>query len=420
MKTESLQASGFRLQAARGASLVLLAGLVVTTGCQSGPKINEPIRAVWVTRMDYKTPEDIVQIMDNCATAKFNTVVFQVRGNGTVFYPSKIEPWAEKYDFTDPGYDPLQIAIDEAHKRDMELHAWVNVMPAWQGPGEPADPKQLYHAHPNWFWYDKDGNRQPTYHEVNGQKREWYVSLNPCLPEVRSYLVDVFKEIVKNYKVDGLHLDYIRFPNEPVVRGEVIPDYPRDARTLELFKRDTGHTPESNPEAWNQWRTDKVNQLVADIHDMMRRTDSKKVLSVSAGSVRGNALRYYQDAEQWMTSGTVDVVYLMNYTPDVDEFNNRIQPWLTVESDAALVPGLILRDQDTVEEEVDTARRQIEIAREHTGNFCVFAYSSLFERSRPGEQARPAQSDRRQRRAERSEQLVEYLQSLADQSAKTM
>lgn len=393
--------------------------LMFLTGCQSGPKINEPIRAVWVTRMDYKTSDDVVQIMDNCAKAKFNTVIFQVRGNGTVFYPSKIEPWAEQFDFADPGYDPLQLAIDEAHKRDMELHAWVNVMPAWQGPGEPADPKQLYHAHPDWFWYDKDGNRQPTYHEVNGESREWYVSLNPCLPEVREYLVGVFKEVVKNYKVDGLHLDYIRFPNEPVVRGEAIPDYPHDARTLELFKKDTGSTPESNPEAWNEWRTDQVNKLMADIHDMMRSTRPTAVLSSAAGSVRENALKHYQDGEQWMKSGNVDVIYLMNYTPDVELFEKRIEPWLAVETDTVVVPGMMVRDRKTVAEEVEATQQLIDTARERTGNFCIFAYSSLFERRPSGERARQAQSDRRERRAERREQLLEYLQSLAE-SAETM
>jgi uncharacterized lipoprotein YddW (UPF0748 family) len=63
------------------------------------------IRGIWVTRMDYKTAEDVTAIMENCRQAGFNQVVFQVRGNGTVFYPSKIEPWAEQFDFRSPGFD---------------------------------------------------------------------------------------------------------------------------------------------------------------------------------------------------------------------------------------------------------------------------------------------------------------------------
>jgi uncharacterized lipoprotein YddW (UPF0748 family) len=172
--------------------------VTVLTGCQSAPKVLDPMRAVWVTRSDYRTADDIDRVMDNC----------------------------------DPGYDPLAVAVHEAHRRGLALHAWVNVMPAWSGDGPPPIRNQLYHTRPHWFWYDATGKRQPITHRVGDRTRNWYVSLNPCLPEVRQYLVAVMREIVANYPVDGLHLDYIRFPNEAVVPGEQVPDYPRDRRTL--------------------------------------------------------------------------------------------------------------------------------------------------------------------------------------------
>ena len=135
------------------------------------------------------------------------------------FYPSKIEPWAEQFDYQDPGYDPLATALREAHARDMELHAWMNIMPAWRGTKPPTCPDQIYNTHPEWFWYDQHGNRQAL--------SRFYVSLNPCLPEVREYLVRVLEEVVANYPIDGIHMDYIRFPSEPPAtpRGSGI-DYP--------------------------------------------------------------------------------------------------------------------------------------------------------------------------------------------------
>lgn len=390
--------------------LAMLAAMPALVGCQIGPKIEGPVRAVWVTRMDYKSPQDVSRIMDNCKDAGFNTVLFQVRGNGTVFYPSEIEPWAEQFDFKDPGFDPLQLAIDEAHDRDMELHAWVNVMPAWKGPNPPPIPNQLYNAHPDWFWYDRQGNRQPMHHKVGDRERSWYVSLNPCLPEVREYLVEVFEEIVDNYDVDGLHMDYIRFPNERVVPGEVMPDYPYDERTLALFKEATGETPDSNPDAWNQWRTDQVTQLVSDVHEMMRDENPRAVLSSAAGSVRERALHHFQDARAWMERGVIDAVFLMNYTPDVDAFSERIDPWLEIESDAAVIPGMMVRD-NRPDAHMEDCKQIIETAREKTGHFCVFAYSSLFD-SRDDELA-TQDSPARQRRAARRESLIPFLQSLA-------
>lgn len=387
----------------------LMSGAV---GCQSDQRSVGPIRAMWVTRYDYKTPADVVRIMANCDEAGINTVLFQARGNGTVFYRSKIEPWAEQFGFKYPGFDPLGLAVKEAHRRGMELHAWVNVMPAWQGPGKPAIRKQLYHTHPEWFWYDIRGRRQPIHHRVGGKSRDWYVSVNPCLPEVRAYLVKVFRELVTRYDVDGLHMDYIRFPNEPVVPGEKIPDYPRDKRTLALFHQATGQTPESNRGLWNRWRTDQVSRLAADVKAMMGRVRPDAVLSAAVGSVPKRALTHFQDGRKWLQAGTVDVVYLMNYTPDVSAFGERIGPWLNVNSQARVVPGLMVRAQAGAKKDAGRARRQVEIARASTGNFCIFAYSTLFDSaSTSGEKP---DSPARRLRAQRRDFLVPFLRSLAD------
>ena len=359
----------------RRCPLILALGalvLVSVTGCQTGPRMKAPIRAMWVTRYDYKTEQDVTQIIDDCKRANMNTVLFQVRGNGTAFYNSDIEPWADELGGADPGFDPLTVACREAHARNMELHAWVNVMPAWRGTTPPTDPEQLYNRHPDWFWYDQNGKRQ--------ELQSFYVSLNPCLPEVRDYIVDVFQEIVTEYDVDGLHMDYIRFPNEPpaIPRGSGI-DYPRDERTLSLYKAETGRTPDDDQEAWNQWRTDKVTELITDIRNMMQRKSPKKALSASIGSIRDRGLSHYQDGKTWLERNLVDAAFLMNYTEDPDTFRTRIEPWLEVKTDAEIVPGLWFAPRIETGEGIDVVKQEIDIARETTRNFCIFAYSSMFE-----------------------------------------
>lgn len=405
-----------RFQLKLTVSLCLGTILLLSAGCQRGAHAAQPMRAIWVTRWDYKTPDDVTRIMENCAGAGFNAVLFQVRGNGTVFYPSEIEPWAEEFDFRDPGFDPLALALEEAHKRDLELHAWVNVMPAWRGPDQPAIEGQLYFTHPEWFWYDREGNRQPLLHKVGDSERGWYVNLNPCLPEVREYLVEVFHELVDNYEVDGLHMDYIRFPNEPVIRGEKIPDYPRDEQTLELYQADTGLAPDDDPELWDHWRTDQVTTLVADIHAMLRRTRPRAVLSAAVQSVRERALHHFQDGRRWMDMGILDVVVLMNYTDSPTEFAERIDPWLASEPTVPVVPGLWFgRHQDkSVEEATQMVKEQIEIAREKTGGFCIFAYSSLFD-SVDQEITKQSEQQRRVRQTRRAA-LLPFLKAVAQQA----
>src|SRR5262249_3044378 len=141
-------------------------------------------RAMWVTRFDYKTREDVLKVVEACEMAGINTILFQGRGNATALYRSSYERWAEQFAFTDPGFDPVAVAIEAAHRKGIEVHAWVNVIPAWWGTEPPSDPAQVYNKHPEWMWYDQDGKRQ-------GLQDKFYVSVNPCLPEVRQYLVSV-------------------------------------------------------------------------------------------------------------------------------------------------------------------------------------------------------------------------------------
>ena len=135
---------------------------IVFSGCS--PKREVPIRkAIWVTRWDYKTERDIVDLMENIDKAGFDTVLFQVRGNATVLYPSALEPWAEEFNHEDPGFDPLETVCREARVRDLNLHAWINAVPGWRGitPPPSTTPEQLWNSKPEWFLYSKAGERQP-------------------------------------------------------------------------------------------------------------------------------------------------------------------------------------------------------------------------------------------------------------------
>ena len=387
---------------------------LVLTGCSIGQRINEPMRAVWVTRWDYKQAEDIPNIMQNCANAGFNTVLFQVRGNGTAFYDSPHEPWAEEFNFENPGYDPLQIACSAAKDRDLELHAWVNVMPGWRGTTEPANKNQLYHTHPEWFWYDKDGVRQPLIHKVGDTQRGWYVSLNPCLPEVRTYLTELCSDIATRYDIDGLHLDYIRFPREPVVPGEIVPDYPRDKQTLARYQTDTNLRPDDDTEAWDAWRTEQVNLLVSQIQQALRQARPNAALTAAVGSDPDRATaNYFQDGRTWMNRKIIDAVILMNYTDDPEVFEKRIEPWLAEGLNTPVVPGFWFgRHQGkSPQEAVEAVRRQIEIANNKTGNFAAFAYSSLF--ASPNVELEPQADGKQTAQGIRRKVLIPYIKQPA-------
>ena len=358
-----------------------LFGIVaLLAACDSREVRTDPLRAVrdgdgvtqvmWVTRFDFRTQDDVRAVIRNCADLGIDRVMFQVRGNATVFFPSPHEPWAEQLDWKSPGFDPLALAIQEAHARGMQLHAWTNVVPGWWGPTPPSSREHLWNSRPNWFWFDQHGKRQAL-------SEKFYVSLNPALPAVREHIVKVLADLVKRYDVDGLHLDYIRFPNEPpaVPAGTDI-DYPRDRESLALFASETGGDPDRHPELWDQWRTSRITLLLQEIRAAVKSAKPKLPLSAAVGPEPTRALEHFQDVEAWLAHGLLDAVYPMNYTSDAAAFEQRLAAWKerARKHPVELVMGVMIASGDR-----EARLAQIRSARERVGAVCLFAYSALFD-----------------------------------------
>jgi uncharacterized lipoprotein YddW (UPF0748 family) len=361
----------------------------------------EGIRAIWVTRWDYRSARDIAVIMENCRRAGFNTVLFQVRGNGTAFYRSKVEPWADELGGRDPGFDPLAVACREAHRRGLAIHAWVNVAPGWRGKAPPQNRRQLYHARAEWFWRDESGRREPL---------GWYSNLNLCWPEVRAYLAAVMHEIVARYPVEGLHMDYIRFPNEwnaAYPAGARVPDYPRDPRTLGLFRQASHRTPDQAPAQWDAWRTQQVDETVREISRAVRKARPGVALTAAVGADPAVAKKkHFQDAPRWMASGWIDGVFPMNYEADLGSFDERLGRWTSGRSRGLVVTGVMLDKRAPA-----LIVQQLEHARRGGRHFCAFAYNALFERL--DDSGRPIRDADSGTRAARREAVFRYMRRIA-------
>lgn len=356
-------------------------------------------RALWVTRFDYRTREDVVRAVDAAASAGFDAVLFQVRGNATAFYRSSLEPWAQELGGADPGFDPLQVAIDAARERGIALHAWFNVMPAWWGTDLPSDPKQLWNARKEWLWYDQRGAPQPL-------SDRFYVSVNPCLPEVRRYLGDVVRDLVARYAIDGLHLDYVRFPNEPPgTPAGSGSDYPRDERTLALYQKATGKAPDDDRKAWDAWRCEQVTAVVRDVARIVREVRPEAELSAAVGPDLAKALHHFQDVRTWLREGLVDALYPMNYTADPKTFAARLAAWKETAGATPVVMGLRVHD------DAGLVRSQIEASSAAFRGWCLFAYSSIFDSPNTAiDEQDPAT---RKAREARREKLVPLLREVA-------
>lgn len=330
------------------------------------------VRAVWVTRYDYRTEADVRAVLANCASLGFNTVLFQVRGQADAYYRSRLEPWAERLGGRDPGFDPLEAACREARKLGLSLHAWVNVMPAWKGRTPPGSPLHVWNRRPEWILVGKDGRRQ--------RLNDHYVCLNPCLPEVREHVTAVARDIAARYPVDGIHLDYVRF-----IEG----DWSYDARTLSLF----GGSPARRPESWATFRRGAVTEMVRSIRRAVREVRPEAALSAAVFPTAKSRAARFQDAERWVRDGLVDAVYPMTYEDDAGEFEELAAQAERDFAGAACHPGVGAYRHATA---AQTAR-QIAACR---SGFAVFAYSSFFP-SADASQADPEPLRRARREAAR-------------------
>ena len=353
-------------------------------------------RALWVPRWSYRTEADVRTIVNKAASANFNILLFQVRGNGDAYYFSVQEPWADRLTGTlgrYPGWDPLRVAIDEAHAAGLELHAYVNVYPAWLGETPPTrtTPRHMYHRFNDLYeskWVQWDSNRNPM------GLNQHYLSANPGHPAVVDHFVAVCRGIVLNYDVDGLHLDYVRYSG---------PHFSYDPVSEQRWS-------EAGTEDRADWQRAQVTELVSRIHDEVIPLRPGVALSAAVWPIYQDKWKwvtygsttyegyggYFQDSRGWLEMGKMDFLAPMLYGTAVkdsrERFNILVQDFMA-ESYGRHVYAGIHADYASFSE----IEARIRMARQAgCQGQVIFAYSVVNSRGywdefRRGPYAQPAQ-----------------------------
>lgn len=298
--------------------------------------VTDPVeaRALWVTRFEYTLADrvdfaKIATIFQKAASANFNVVYFQARTSGDALYFSDLEPCSPRMcarlGGPRPAQDPLAVALAEAAKYGIEVHAWLNAYTGFISGSTTAcnqfissTPANWLKAHPEWSVSTKNfttGVITPQVANCIGTSEYMWVS--PGVPQVRTQLATVAADIARRYGplgLKGIHLDRIRFPSNQV-------SY--DAASQQAFKDATGSFPTSNAQAtWLNFRRGFVNQGVREVFDSIRMVDPRLVLSAAifpgyqprAGwSATWSYTDLFQDPQAWAQGGYLDVEVPMNY-----------------------------------------------------------------------------------------------------------
>jgi uncharacterized lipoprotein YddW (UPF0748 family) len=308
--------------------MIIIVLSIECTYAGSNPK--REFRAVWVATVvnidwpDYyndsvaKQKQDLVDLMDNMKRCGMNAIIFQVRPECDALYNSSYEPWSywvtgEQGRPPSPYYDPLQFAIEEAHKRSMELHAWFNPYRAERSEGRfTLDQNHVVNQHPDWIL------------DFGSLKL-----LDPGLPMCRDYVTDVIMDVVHNYDIDGVHFDDYFYPYSGTTD--------EDAATFADYSRGFNDI--------GDWRRDNVNLLVTQVFDSIKAIKSHVKFGISPFGIWKNGVPQgiigldaynviYCDAVFWLNRRVID--YL---TPQIywyiggDQDYSKLLPWWAAQTD---------------------------------------------------------------------------------------
>ena len=353
------------------------------------------MRGVWVSYLDwngwakdeagYKKAMD--QTLDLCVQKGLNAVFLQVRPDGDAMYPSQYFPWskfASGKQGKNPGYDPLAYAVQAAHQRGLQLHAWIN---PYRITGYLNRYSDLCASNPAIAWA-RDGDSSND-RWVLCQNGEYYY--NPAIPQVRQLIIDGVKEIVTNYEVDGIHFDDYFYPNLDDSKAETWFDYPE-------------YQASGTSLSVAAWRRNNVNELVRGVYSAVKSIRPQALFGISPEGYLQNLrkdTRQFTDVDAWMTqSGYVD--YLMpqiywgfeakqNGQAAGYAFANCLNEWVTLKKkgNVKLYVGLALykTGTDAVDgNEVpewqryhDIMKREVQAGRAtgQVSGYCFYDLSSL-------------------------------------------
>lgn len=334
------------------------------------------IRAIWLDRgtiVKAKSEADLVKIFDRFAASGINTVFFETINASYPIYPSKIAP--EQNPLT-KGWDPLKAAVKLAHERGMELHAWVWIFAAANQQHNVILNKPIDDLGPvlsqrrDWAMTDKQGG----FFDYNSNAKKAF--FDPANPEVQQYLLGILNEIVTNYEVDGVQLDYIRYPFQDPNANKTF-GYSRESRRK--FKNLSGVDPINiNPDhpLWHEWtkfRIQQVDKFVGRVHTMLKNKRPELIISAAVFPLerQERLSKIQQNWEGWMQVEWIDAIVPMTYANNSQELNKIAAPLFSenLELNTIIIPGIrLLNVPDMV------AVDQMQLLRNlPTGGYALFA-----------------------------------------------
>lgn len=311
-------------------------------------RLPETVRALWVVRTSMVSPDAIERAVALAHRYQFNTLFVQVRGRGDAYYRSALEPRAEPLLNQPDSFDPLAHLIRCAEGTGLMVHAWLNVFYVWSQERHPYSPLHVINRCPQWIARDENNRYQmTTAGKVEG------VYLCPSNPNAQTHTLKVFAEVAQRYpQLDGLHLDYVRYPYEGYCYctgcrarfRHLMQERVSDTRKQALDRqraRDPFAWISAFPAEWDDWRREQVNAFVFRFSKQLRAINSSLILSAAVWPDIQTAYRHkFQDWLYWIRTDWLDTLALMAYDKDTTRVASQIQNAIQQARHRPLIAGI--------------------------------------------------------------------------------
>ena len=336
------------------------------------------VKAVWISCIDLAPickdgaehfRQEFSRMCENCASLGVNTLFVHVRPFGDAFYDSKLFP-ATRY-FCGKPFDALEIMIEEAHKRKLSFHAWIN--PLRCETTEALDIMPFDYPVKQWYAAPEKYDEYIMY--VEDTKHWW---LNPAVPEVRALAAEGAAEIVRNYEIDGIHIDDYFYP------------------TAEAYFDVGIYVEQGIEQPLNEWRLENCNKLVRELYEAVKDANPSVEFGIAPqGNIENNYNCLFADVKKWCSEdGFCDYIcpqIYFGYHNQYKPFAPTLDVWkeLCAESGRRLLIGIAAYKIGTEDEFINDKgiiARQAELALSETDGAALFSYNSLFGSERGREE----------------------------------
>ena len=356
-------------------------------------------RALWVLRTSLTSPTSIATLVRTAREQGFNTLLVQVRGRGDAYYTSGLEPRAADLSHQPTSFDPLATVLADAHQAGIRVHAWVCVDLVSSAVELPTSPEHLVYRHPEWLMVPRPIAQQvarldPKNPSYVGQIARWTRSeldtveglyASPLQPEAAAYTRQVIAELVSHYSLDGVHLDYARYPNQQFDYSRfAIAEFRAGMRaslTLAVQQQldaaeatDLFAYPDRFPSEWKAFRRDRLTALVSDIGRAVRSVRPDVMVTAAVTPDPQDAFDdRLQDWRGWLADHLIDGIAPMAYAQEPSRFAEQITAARAAAGNAIMWAGIgayRLSPAQTID--------NIQVARKlGASGIVLFSYDSL-------------------------------------------